>query len=179
MGKKDDYAIVLDYLPYGYPLEHKKSPMVQAIGEDHLGLLELAPIRGASFEVQEKVYIGPEKRDKVYYIIGKTPADKMTEQAKIQLQHFIARFVGEHESRFVEFFNKASAINTRLHVLELIPGFGRKHTDALLSARDENLFSSFEDIKQRVPSAPDPKKAIEKRLWEEIMENPRQRLFVT
>ena len=83
MGKKDDYAIVLDYLPYGYPLENKKSPMVQAIGEDHLGLLELAPIRGDSFEVKEKVYIGPEKRDKIYYIIGKTPADKMTEQAKI------------------------------------------------------------------------------------------------
>ncbi len=179
MKKKDDYVIVLDYLPYGYPLEGKRMPLVQAIGTEHLALLELAPVRGAAFEPQEKVYIGPEKRDKVYYIIGRLPSDKVTEQAKIQLQQFIAQVVGERELQFVEFFNTAVAINTRLHRLELLPGFGRKHTDALLAARQEQPFTSFEDIKQRVASAPDPKKAIEKRLWEEIMENPRQRLFVT
>lgn len=178
MKKKDDYVVVLDYLPYGYPLEGKRMPVVQAIGTEHLALLELAPVRGSTFEVQEKVYIGPEKRDKVYYIIGRLSSDKVTEQAKIQLQQFLAKVVGERESQFVEFFNTAVAINTRLHRFELLPGFGRKHTDAILAAREQQLFTSFEDIKQRVPSAPDPKKAIERRLWEEIVENPRQRLFV-
>jgi len=177
MIKKDEYAYVLDYLPNGYPLEGRMRPVVQAIGEQHLALLELAPIRGATIAVKEKVYIGPEKRDKIYYIIGRLHVEKMTETAKIQLQEFIANFVGEREQEFVKFFNNAQAINTRLHQLELLPGFGRKHTQELLGARAEKPFESFEDMRQRVKSVPDPKKAIEKRIVEELTENPRQRLF--
>jgi putative nucleotide binding protein len=176
--KKDDYAIVLDYLPYGYPLEGKRHPVVQGIGEQHFSLLELAPVRGAAFEPKEKVYIGSEKRDKIYYIVGRLKSDKLTETAKIQLQEFIAKSVGEQESKFIEFFNKAQAINTRLHQIELLPGFGRKHTEEILEARGEKPFESFEEMKKRISSIPDPKKAIEKRIWEEIVEGPRQRLFV-
>ncbi len=177
MIKKDDYVYVLDYLPNGYPLEGNMRPVVQAIGEKYLALLELAPVRGAIIAVKEKVYIGPEKRDKIYNIIGRLHVDKMTETAKIQLQEFIANFVGEREQEFVKFFNTAQAINTRLHRIELLPGFGRKHTQEILNARTEKQFESFEDIKQRVKSVPDPKKAIEKRIVEELTENPRQRLF--
>ncbi len=178
MMKKDDYALVLDYLSNGYPMAGNMRPIVQAIGTQHLALLELAPIRGAQIVVKEKVYIGPEKRDKIYYIIGRLRVDKLTETAKIQLQEFIETYVGEHEQEFVKFFNSAQAINTRLHQLELLPGFGRKHTQELLNVRNEKTFESFEEIRQRVKSAPDPKKAIEKRILEELTENPRQRLFV-
>lgn len=178
MIRKDDHAIVLDYLPHGYPLEGKMRPIVQAIGEKYLALLELAPVRGASIQFKEKVYIGPEKRDKIYYIIGRLQLNKITQTAKIQLQEFIEQAVGEREKEFVDFFNNAQAINTRLHQLELLPGFGKKHTHEIMQERQNKLFESFEDIKARVKSIPDPKKAIEKRLWEEVIENPRQRLFV-
>ena len=178
MIKKDDHAIVLDYLPYGYPLEGKMRPLVQAIGESHFSLLELAPIRGKTFVLKEKIYIGPEKRDKIYYIVGRLSKDKLTETAKIQLQEFVEKVVGEQEERFVQFFNNAGAINTRLHQIELLPGFGKKHTNEILSAREEKVFVSFEDMKTRVSSIPDPKKAIEKRISEEILDKPRQLLFV-
>lgn len=178
MSKKDDHALVLDYLPYGYPLEGKRTPVVQAIGEKHLALLELAPIRGATFTQQEKVYIGPEKRDKVYYIIGRLSPGKLTEPAKIQLQTFIAKVVGEREKEFVAFFNTAQAINTRLHRLELIPGFGKKHMQEVLKARDEKPFESFDEMKARLPALPDARKAIEKRIVEEITEEQRYMLFV-
>jgi len=178
MIKKDDYAIVLDYLANGYPMAGNMKAVVQAIGTEHLALLELAPVRGAQIEIKEKVYIGPDKRDKIYYIVGRLRIEKLTETAKIQLQEFISAYVGEREGEFVKFFNNAAAINTRLHQLELLPGFGRKHTQELLNARNEKTFESFEDIKQRVKSAPDAKKAIEKRIVEELTENPRQRLFV-
>ena len=178
MRKKDDFTIVLDFLPNGYPLEGKMRPIVQAIGEFHFSLLELAPVRGANFILKEKVYIGPEKRDKIYYIIGRLKKDKITENAKILLQEFIEKVVGEHEERFVDFFNKAQSINTRLHQIELLPGFGKKHTEEILEARKEKDFISFKDMKSRVSSIPDPKKAIEKRIVEEILENPRQILFV-
>jgi len=65
--------------------------------------------------------------------------------------------------RFVEFFNKAQAINTRLHQFELLPGLGKKHTAAILEAREDKEFDSFEDIHNRVTNIPSPEKVIEKR----------------
>jgi len=178
MRKKDDFAIVLDFLPYGYPLEGKMKAIVQAIGSAHLSLLELAPVRGQTFTLNEKVYIGPDKRDKIYYIVGRLRKEKLTETAKIQLQDFITKVVGEREEEYVKFFNNSQAINTRLHQLELLPGFGKKHTKEILEERESKPFASFEDIKQRVSSIPDPKKAVEKRISEEILESPRQIMFV-
>lgn len=176
--KKDDFVIVLDFLPYGYPLEGKMRPVVQAVGEKHFSILELAPTRGATFALKEKVYIGPDKRDKIYYIVGRLKREKLTETAKIQLQEFTESVVGEQEKRFVDFFNSAQAINTRLHQIELLPGFGKKHTKEILVTREEKHFASFEDMKTRVSGIPDPKKAVEKRIIEEILDNPRHRLFI-
>jgi putative nucleotide binding protein len=130
MTEREEYAIVLDYLPYGYPMAGKgrMNPVAQAVGEKTLALLELVPRRGISLEQKEKVYIGPEKRDKIYFIKGRLAKDKLTETAKIQLQEFVEKVVAEQEQKFVDFFNSAQAINTRLHKLELLPGFGSKHT---------------------------------------------------
>lgn len=178
MTEKEENAIVLDYLPYGYPLGGRGQPIAQAIGEKTLALLELVPRRGMNLEPKEKVYIGPEKRDKIYFIAGRLPVDKLTETAKIQLQEFIEKVVAEQEKKFVDFFNQAQAINTRLHQLELIPGFGKKHTKEILEERKEKPFESFEDIKTRLKSIPDPKKAIEKRLIEELSGNQRFNLFI-
>jgi len=48
----------------------------------------------------------------------------------------------------------------------------------LLNERNQKTFESFEEMKQRIKNIPDPKKAIEKRIIEELLENPRQRLFI-
>ena len=176
--EKDDYAIVLDYLPYGYPMSGKPMPIAQAIGEKTLVLLELIPRRGAVIVQKEKVYIGQDKRDKLHYIVGRIPFDKITETAKIQLQEFVTGLVAEQEKKFVDFFNKAQAINTRLHQIELLTGFGQKHTQEIIKTREEKAFESFEDIKKRVPNIPDPKKAIERRIFDELAQKQRYHLFV-
>jgi len=178
MTDKEEYAIILDYLPYGYPMEKKTSPVAQAIGLKTMALLQLIPRRGVALTTKEKVYIGPDKRDKIYYIEGRLLREKLTETAKIQLQEFVSDVVGEREKEFVEFFNNAQAINTRLHQIELLPGFGKKHTQEILSARKEKSFESFEDIKTRAKSVSDPRKAIEKRILEELFERQRFNLFV-
>lgn len=178
MTEKEDYAIILDYLPYGYPMGGKMTSIAQAIGEKTFILLELVPRRGINLETKEKVYIGQDKRDKIYFIAGRLPREKLTEAAKIQLQEFIEKVVAEQEKKFVDFFNSATAINTRLHQIELIPGFGKKHTEDLLKAREEKPFESFEDMKNRIKTIPDPKRAVEKRLMEELSERQRFNLFV-
>ncbi|HTY44359.1 MAG TPA: DUF655 domain-containing protein [Patescibacteria group bacterium] len=176
--EKEEFAIVLDYLPNGYPLEGKMIPVVQAIGEKNLTLLELIPRRGSNFEIGERVYIGEGKRDKVYYILGRLSKEKITESAKSQLEEFIKKIVRERESEFVTFFNKSEAINKRVHQLEFLPGLGKKHMNDILKAREEKPFESFEDIRQRVPNLPDPEKAIERRIFKELIERERYNLFI-
>ena len=178
MTQKEEFAMILDYLPYGYPMGKKMSPIAQAVGEKTLALLELVPRRGITLEQNEKVYIGPDKRDKIYYIASRLSSEKLTETAKIQLQEFIQGVVAEQEERFVEFFNNAQAINTRLHQIELLPGFGQKHTQEIIKARDDKPFKSLQDIKERLANIPDPRKALEKRILEELSQRQRFCLFV-
>ena len=176
--EKEEYAIVLDYLPYGYPLDKKMMAIAQAIGVKNFTLLQLIPRRSTKLEITEKVYIGEGKRDKIYYIQGRVPEHKLTETAKNQLQEFIQGHVSENEEKFVEFFNTADAINTRLHQFELLPGFGKKHTEAILVERNKKIFKSLEDLKKRIANLPDPKKAVERRLFDEIVGTERYFLFM-
>ena len=174
---KEEYAIVLEFLPNGYPLEKKMMPIAQAIGKNHLTLLELVPRRGVSLEIGEEVYIGEGKRPKIYYIFGRLRREKLTESAKTQLQEFIEKVVTEKEKEYVDFFNKAEAINKRIHQVELIPGLGKKHMQEIIKQREEKPFESFEDLKKRIPNLPDPKKAIEKRIFKELTTLERYNLF--
>jgi len=176
--EKEEYAIVLEYLPNGYPLEGKMMPLIQAIGETNLTLLELVPRRGISVEIGEQVYIGEGKRPKIYYILGRLHREKLTETAKEQLKEFIAKIVKEKEQKFVEFFNKAEAINKRIHQIELVPGMGKKHMQEILKQRKEKEFESFEDMKKKIQNLPDPEKAIEKRIFKELTNLERYNLFV-
>lgn len=176
--EKEEFAIILDYLPNGYPLERKMMPIAQAIGKKNLTLLELAPRRGVSLDIGEEVYIGEGKRDKIYYILGKLHREKLTEAAKNQLAEFIEEIVKEREKEFIEFFNKSEAINKRLHQIELLPGFGKKHMQEILKHREEKEFESFEDMKNKIQNLPDPEKAIQKRILVELTNMERYNLFV-
>ena len=176
--EKEEHALVLDYLPYGYPLDNKMMPLAQAIGVKNFTLLQLIPRRGVKLEIGEEVYIGEGKRDKIYYIQGRMPENKLTETTKQQLQEFIEGKINEDQKKFVEFFNVAEAINTRLHQFELLSGFGKKHTESILEERNKKPFESIEDLKNRVANLPDPKKAIEKRMVEEITGREKYHLFL-
>jgi putative nucleotide binding protein len=175
--EKEEYAIILDYLPHGYPLDRKIMPLAQAIGEKNFTLLQLIPRRGVKLDVDERVYIGDGKREKIYYIQGKLYENKLTEIAKRQLNEFLEKYIRGNEDIFVKFFNEADAINTRLHQFELLPGFGKKHTEAILREREKSPFKSLVDLKDRVMNLPDPKKAIEKRIVDEITNKEKYILF--
>jgi len=174
--EKEETALILDYLPHGYFGQEKRLPVAQAIGTTHLTLLQLVPKKGISLQLKEEVYIGSGKRDHISYILGRLPGDKLTETARINLQDFVRKAVEADEKKFVEFFNKAEAINTRLHQLELLPGFGRRHTDS--KEREEKPFESFKEMHERIKSLPDVKKAIEKRILDELEKDEKYRFFV-
>ena len=152
-------------------------PVVQAIGKVNFTLLELAPRKGVGIEIGQDLYIGEGKRDKVYYILGRLKRARLTETAKNQLHEFIAKRVKEDEEKIVKFFNEAPAINKRLHQIELLPGMGKKHMGEILKQREEKPFESFKEMKERIPNLPDPEKAVEKRIFQELTEMEKYNLF--
>ena len=86
--------------------------------------------------------------------------------------------VKNNEKRFVDFFNAAQPLTTRMHQLELLPGLGKKHMWEILEARKQNPFDSFADIKKRVKLMPDPERAIIRRILQEIKGKEKHRIFV-
>ena len=64
--EKEEEAIVLDFLPNGYPFDnrpsHIKTPVVQAIGKKRFSMLELCPKKGIFLQPNDEVYIGEGKR---------------------------------------------------------------------------------------------------------------------
>ncbi|MBI2148512.1 DUF655 domain-containing protein [Candidatus Woesearchaeota archaeon] len=179
---REEYAIILDFLPHGYPMDrrpmHLKTAIAQAIGKKTLVLLELVPKKDCFLQPHEDVYIGEGKRDKVHHIVGRITPTKLTETARTELNYIIEEIVNKEEAKFVEFFNKAGPINTRIHQLELLPGIGKKHMLTILQAREEKLFENFADIKKRVSLLPDPEKAVIKRILLELEGNEKHYLFV-
>ncbi len=179
---KEEYAIILDFLPNGYPFDprpiHRKTPIAQAIGQSHFVLLELVPKKGVTIQPSEVVYIGDGKRDKIHHILGRILLSKLTQTARGELEIVIRDLVEKDQERFLKFFNTSSPINTRRHRIELLPGIGKKHMWEILEQREIKPFTSFEDIKQRVKLMPDPEKTIIKRIFMELDNEDRYRLFV-
>ena len=179
---KEEVAIVLDFLPNGYPYDERpmymKTPVAQALGKERFILLELVPKKEIHLTPFENVYIGDGKRDKIHHIIGKISLDKLTATAKSELGYVIKDIITKDEKKFIEFFNKAQPLSTRMHQLELLPGLGKKHMWQILESRDEKPFESFADLKNRVKLLPDPEKAVQRRISQELEGKEKHRLFV-
>jgi len=180
--KKEEMVIVLDFLPNGYPFDsrpmYKKTPIAQALGKNHFSLLELIPRKGISLKAHEEVYIGEGKRDKIHHVAGKLDLTKLTQTARMELEFVIKDLVQKDKERFVDFFNNAGAITTRMHQIELLPGIGKKHMWEIIEQRKDGPFKDFEDIKNRVKLLPNPEKAIIKRIISEINNEDKYKLFV-
>ena len=179
---KEETAIVLDFLINGYPFDkkpsHLKNAIAQAIGKSHFVILELVPKKGIHLQPHEEVYIGEGKRDKVHHIVGKIPINKLTETAKSELQFVVIDEIKKNPKRFVDFFNNAQPLSTRMHQLELLPGLGKKHMWKIIEERRGKPFKDFDDIKERVKLMPDPEKVILKRIMKELEGKEKHYLFV-
>jgi len=180
---KEENAIVLDYLPNGYPFDtqpsHRKVPIVQAIGKEHFVLLELVPKKEVKqLQPHDEIYIGEGKREHIHHIIGKISLSKLTTTAKAELQYIVIELIKKNQKRFIDFFNNAQPLTTRMHQIELLPGVGKKHMWQIIEERKNRPFESFEDLKKRVKLLPDPEKSILRRITLELEGKEKHRLFV-
>jgi putative nucleotide binding protein len=178
----EDYVYVLDYLEKGRGDQppHKRHPTVYGIGENQFTMLELVPRRDVSFTIGERIYVGKDanKRKKINKIKGRVNYEELTATAHGEMPYVILDMVKNNESRFLKFYNEAPAISTRFHVLELLPGLGKKMMHDILEERRKAPFTSFQDMVDRIDFLRAPDKLIAKRIELELTDsNQKYRLF--
>lgn len=179
----EDYARILDYLPQGLPDEKmfKREPVAFALGEDQFKLFELVPKQGVAMNTGDRVYIGKDLdlRQEILHVKKRISFNELTNAAQSELPFVIMQIIKAHEQRFVQFFNEAQAITTRFHMLELLPGLGKKTMWSIIEERKKGPFKDLADISARVPLAHQIEKHVAQRIEAEL-QNPEEkyRLFV-
>lgn len=176
--KKDEWGIVLDFLTHGHYGMDRPQPVAQVLGDHYFSLLEVIVREDLKPKVGDRLYIGDKRRDEVKYIRDRIRIEDLTAAARGELPKIINKVVMDKEEHFMEFFTKSGQVTNRMHQLELLPGVGKKHLWAIIDARKEKAFQSFNDLKSRVPLLPDPEKMVVKRILLEMEDKDKYRLFV-
>ena len=176
MAEKDEYIKVLDFLERGRQGE-KDEPTAQGIGTENFNLLEVVMRDDERPKGGEELYIGEGDREEVKFIKSRIEYDDLTGNAQKELEYVLKALIEDNEERFVDFFNNATPVTPRRHAFELLPGVGNRHMQKLIDEREKEEFDSFEDIRERVSTMPDPEELITDRIVEELKGEAKRRLF--
>jgi len=178
----EDYVYILDYLPKGrgdLP-PHKRNPTLYGIGENQFTLLELVPKKDENFTIGDRIYVGkdPNLRLKIAKIKGRINYEEITSTAHGEMPYVILDIVHDQEERFIKFYNESPAISTRFHVLELLPGLGKKMMHDIIDERKKQPFKSFKEMCERIDFLRAPDKLIAKRIELELTDpDQKYRIF--
>jgi len=177
MLKKEEYAVVLDFLPSGKAGEAKQEPVAQVLGTTYFTLLEVVSKPGIKLESGQKAYIGKGVRDHIDHIKGRIGFNDLTSSGQRRCEEEVRKLIQLKEAEFVGFLNRAGALNIRVHTLELLPTIGKKHLQALLDAREQKPFASFEEVRTRVSSVGRIEDIFVERIVQELKGNEKYYLF--
>lgn len=175
MGK-DEYADVLEYLPYGMADSRDRHPSA-IILTDSLSLLVAALKKNVTLEAGKKVYIGENKREEIHHIIGRISPEKLSQSGLENLKNVVHKTVQENEKKYISVINTLGPINVRLHALELIPGMGKKLTQKLLEERKKKPFESYVELDERLQLSSNIMRGIESRILEEMENKDKYKIF--
>ena len=178
MFRKEEHALVLDYLPHGKAGEGKQEPTAQVMGDAYFTLLEVVLKPGIAVAPFERVYIGREVRDKVERIKLRLTYKDLTNVAQQEAELAIRKILQAHEQEFIGFLIRAGSINIRIHSLELLPGLGKKNLEAFLSEREKVPFKGYEDLNDRLPHLQKIEEIILHRVILELKAEEKYYLFV-
>lgn len=176
--RREEWGIVLEYLPSGKAGEARGEPIMQIVGESYFTLLEVVPKADAKLAVGTRIYIGQGEREAVDRVRRRISYDELTSSAQRELLDAVRKIVKSKEADFVNFVNRAGALNIRCHVLELLPSIGKKNLSAILEARDKMQFKSFADMHERVPHLGTPEDIFVERIMEELKGAGKYYLFI-
>ena len=178
----ENFAYILDYLPNGRQTERgfHREPLALAIGEDELKLFELVPRTGAALATGNRISLiardgVPAAVDHVRRRVG---YDELTVAARAELPAALEAIVRENSARYLRFFNEAPAVSRRFHLLELLPGIGKKTMQQIVDERRRAPFRSFAEIEERL-GLKNPERLVVARIEQELSGvDDKYRLFV-
>lgn len=166
-------AVVLDFLPNGKPdddrPQYQKQPVAYALGVEDFRLFEVTFEEDARVVIGSRVAIEDAPDDRIERI-RRVTFDDLPGGARSELEYAVEDIVENEERRFVDFYNDAQAITTRLHALNLLPGIGKKLRNNILDQRKRGPFESFEDLEDRISGLHDPQGVLVDRILEELRE---------
>jgi putative nucleotide binding protein len=144
----------LDYLPNGRQTERgfHREPLALAIGETELKLLEVVPRPGPALTTGERVALLPQGGvpSPIEHVRRRLTHGELSATAKGELPGVLERIVLADPAKYLRFFNEAPAVSRRFHLLELLPGIGKKTMLAIVEERKRGPFASFSDLELRV-----------------------------
>jgi putative nucleotide binding protein len=170
-GDQDDprEAVVLDYMPTGLPDDQRSSaPQAYVLGVDEFQLYLVRFDDDPDVSVGDRVAVDP--RGESVERVRRVDFEDLSGAANSELEYAVEAIVDADERRFVDFYNEAQAITTRLHALNLLPGIGKKLRNNVLDQRKRQPFESFEDLEERVSGLHDPRQVLVDRILQEIQE---------
>ena len=178
----ESYAYVLDYLPNGRQTERgfHKEPIALGIGEGELKLLELIPRPGSKLVPGARIPLLPEEGSPpaIDHVRRRIAYDELTVSARTELPIALEAIVKANRARYLRFFNEAPAVSRRFHLLELLPGIGKKTMEQIVEERRRAPFQSFEELEQRV-HLKSPERLVVGRIEQELSGvEDKYRLFV-
>ena len=175
----EEYAYILDIPPQ--KRGGRAENICLAVGDHDFKLFELVYKAGAVINFEDRVYIGKEsaQRTVIDHVKRRIGFEELSSTAQSEIEYAVESAVKADEARFINFYNSAGPISLRKHMLEELPGLGKKSMMAILDEREKEKFKNFEDLTTRVPTVKDPVKLIVARIMLEITDPDRKRyLFV-
>lgn len=176
----ETHAYVLSVVPPKEFLRDSRprgETVIQGIGEFHFTLLEMIPQRGVTLHPQDRVSIERNAKSKIDHVKRRIFYEDLVPESVTELPLVVEMLVTKHEHKYVQFFNEAAPITTRMHSLQLLPGIGQTLMWAILEERKREPFKSFDDIAART-KLQNPKKVMTARIIDEIREDVKRWLFV-
>jgi putative nucleotide binding protein len=180
----EEYAYVLDCMPQSSMGSKgmKRESICYAVGEQEFKLFELVPKDGANLLAGDRIYIGKDQelRGQIDHVKRRIGYNDLSNFASGELEHVVLQIVMANQDRFIRFYNEAQPLTLKKHMLEELPGLGKKMMQAILEERAKEKFKDISDLDTRVPILKGGAKLIVERIILEISDSERRRyLFVS
>ena len=154
-------AIVLDKIKK--EIRFKQTQIILCIGTSNFSLLEV--LSDEPVKITDVI-------DTENLIVRRITYNRLSSDAKKELEKAVEGLVVKNPEKFVNFFNNAKPISLKRHQLDLLPMIGKKHRDAILEhIRTKGKFNTFDEIKN-IEMLPDPLNIVVNRIIEEIQLGP-------
>jgi putative nucleotide binding protein len=167
----ESYAYILDYLPNGRQTDRgfHREPLALAVGETELKLFEIVPKPGVALVPGQRIPLLPSGGvvPPIDHVRRRLAYDELTVTGRTELTNALEAVVKANAAKYLRFFNEAPAVSRRFHLLELLPGIGKKTMQQIVDERRRAPFQSFADLEERL-HLKNPEKLIVGRIEQEL-----------